>query len=217
MTEEADSVAKGTHDAPRRLLLLLRHGETALNVARVLQPADTPLSDRGLRQARALALRLRAEPPARLLTSDLPRALQTAQALAQACGLSPRTSPLLRERDFGDWRGCPYDSLGFDPLDHARAPPGGESASAFAARCAQAWDWLLQQSAACAGTVAVVTHGLVIRTWLAARMPAMPLPRIGNTAVTELDAAPPHALRLLDCTRHLRGALADDAAGLSGG
>ena len=32
-------------------LLLIRHGETALNVARVLQPADTPLSARGVAQA----------------------------------------------------------------------------------------------------------------------------------------------------------------------
>ena len=37
------------------LLYLIRHGETPLNVARVLQPADTPLSERGQRQAQALA------------------------------------------------------------------------------------------------------------------------------------------------------------------
>ena len=36
-------------------LLLIRHGETALNVPRVLQPADTPLSARGMAQAEALA------------------------------------------------------------------------------------------------------------------------------------------------------------------
>ncbi|MBC8056958.1 MAG: histidine phosphatase family protein, partial [Rhizobiales bacterium] len=40
-------------------LLLIRHGETALNVARVLQPAETPLSARGAAQAEALGQRLR--------------------------------------------------------------------------------------------------------------------------------------------------------------
>ncbi|HEY9095643.1 MAG TPA: histidine phosphatase family protein, partial [Hydrogenophaga sp.] len=34
---------------------LVRHGETELNAARILQPADTPLSSHGLRQAHALA------------------------------------------------------------------------------------------------------------------------------------------------------------------
>ena len=43
-----------------RELWLIRHGETALNVARVLQPADTPLSARGIAQAEALARRLAA-------------------------------------------------------------------------------------------------------------------------------------------------------------
>ncbi|HEY9065800.1 MAG TPA: histidine phosphatase family protein, partial [Burkholderiaceae bacterium] len=39
-------------------LLLVRHGETALNATRVLQPADTPLSARGIAQAEAIARRL---------------------------------------------------------------------------------------------------------------------------------------------------------------
>ena len=39
-------------------ILLIRHGETALNAARIVQPADTPLSERGIAQARALARRL---------------------------------------------------------------------------------------------------------------------------------------------------------------
>ena len=32
-------------------IVLVRHGETALNVARVLQPADTPLSASGDRKS----------------------------------------------------------------------------------------------------------------------------------------------------------------------
>ena len=56
-------------------ILLVRHGETALNAARVMQPADTPLSERGLAQARAVARRLAQRGRvAALLSSDLPRA-----------------------------------------------------------------------------------------------------------------------------------------------
>lgn len=198
-------------------LLLVRHGETALNAARVLQPAETPLSARGERQAQALAVRLRGEGLVTLLASDLPRAWQTAQAVARACGVAALASPLLHERHFGQWRGRAYDSLGLDPLSFAEAPPGGESAADFAARCARAWNWVLQQHAARPGPLAVVTHGLVIRAWLAACAPETELPRIGNTSVTELEATPPHRLRLLNCTRHLGADLAEGPQSLSGG
>ena len=63
-------------------LFFIRHGETALNVARVLQPSDTPLNERGLAQARALGARLAGSGIAHILSSDLPRALQTGQAIA---------------------------------------------------------------------------------------------------------------------------------------
>ena len=46
-------------------LLIIRHGETPLNVARVLQPADTPLSANGLAQAAALAQQARDVAPRR--------------------------------------------------------------------------------------------------------------------------------------------------------
>ena len=70
-------------------LLFVRHGETALNAARVLQPAATPLGATGLAQAQAIALRVAALAPAAVVTSDMPRALQTAQAIAQAAGATP--------------------------------------------------------------------------------------------------------------------------------
>ena len=81
-----------------------------------MQPPDTPLSPRGLLQARAVAERLRAEALSALWSSDLPRAWQTADAIARACGLAALPQPLLHERNFGDLRGRAYDSLGFDPL-----------------------------------------------------------------------------------------------------
>ena len=56
-------------------IVLVRHGETALNAARVLQPADTALSERGIAQAHSLARRLVARGRiAAVLGSDLPRA-----------------------------------------------------------------------------------------------------------------------------------------------
>lgn len=218
-------------------LLIIRHGETALNVARVLQPADTPLSARGHAQAAALGRRLAAAAPGQrpvaIVSSDLPRALQTAQAIAEACGLPVLTSPLLHERNFGDLRGQPYDSLGHDPLTSPDAPPGGESLAAFGERCRQAWAWLLAQPEIDTdrplagpdqpvGPLAVVTHGLVIREWLERGTLQLPTGQVlerglANTSLTIASRRPPHTVRLLDCTTHLDSGVGEDAHSLSGG
>lgn len=152
-------------------LWLVRHGETALNAARILQPVDTPLSAHGLRQAQALAEQMAGEPIAGILSSDLPRAKQTAQAIASRTGHPMRTTVLLHERSFGDWRGQPYESLSADPLMMDVAPPGGESASQFVERCRQAFDHALQLQGEIGGPLVAVTHGLVIRQMLMALPP----------------------------------------------
>lgn len=206
-------------------LLIIRHGETPLNVARVLQPADTPLSEHGRAQAAALAQRLAGDAalrPTALASSDLPRALQTAQAIAAACGLELLTTPLLHERNFGDLRGLAYDTLGFDPLMRDEAPPGGESTAQFGARCQAAFAWVLAQQAMHGGRLAIVSHGLVIRHWLQQGPlqlpPGLEAPqRLANTSLTVASATPPHRVSRVDCTEHLAGGVGEDAASLSGG
>jgi broad specificity phosphatase PhoE len=203
-------------------LLLIRHGETALNASRTMQPADTPLSARGMAQAEAVAARLALLKPVAVLSSDLPRALQTAQAIASAAGDLPlQTSALLHERNFGDLRGRAHASLGFDALVMRDAPPNGESMADFDARADQAFELALQLQARLGGPLVVVSHGLVIKSWLARRValpPGVDLPaRIGNTSVTRVSPQAPHAADLVDCTAHLHGRLAEDGSSLSGG
>ena len=205
-------------------LLLIRHGETALNAARVLQPADTTLSARGIVQAQALARRLVMPPSLRItaiISSDLPRARRTAEAIAAATGAPIETSALLQERNFGDWRGLPYDGMPIDPLTLAGAPPGGESAAAFEARVAQAFALVVQRHAALGGPLAVVTHGLVLIAMTCAHLrltAGMTVPtHFGNTSLSIVDAMPPHAVTLLNDTAHLDTTARDDPAALSGG
>lgn len=205
-------------------LLLVRHGETALNAARILQPADTPLSERGHAQAAALARRLAGQPVTQLWSSDLPRAWQTAEPIARACDLTIRPWPALQERNFGDLRGRPYDSLGVDPLAMAEAPPAGESIETFEARIDAALDAALVAARGESGCIVLVSHGLVIHSLLArriARAPGVALPpRIANTsisAISAIDPGTPPRATLIDCTAHLAGASADDPLALSGG
>ena len=202
-------------------ILLLRHGETLLNASRVMQPADTPLGPRGLAQAAAVARRLAGLRPAAIVSSDLPRAWQTAQAVADATGLPVEAEPLLHERNFGALRGRPRDGLGFDPLELQDAPEGGESMADFLARAAAAWARIQRRRAMLDGPLIVVSHGLVIHAWLRHHVQldgCMVLPqRLANTSVSEVDAEAPHRVRRVDCTLHLSEVEADDPRSLSGG
>lgn len=202
-------------------LVLIRHGETTLNAARVLQPAATALSDRGLRQAEALAGRVARLGVAGIVASPLPRALQTAEVIAVATRRPIASNALLEERNFGALRGLSYDALGAGGITAGDAPPGGESMPDFEARVARAFAAIVALRAKLDGPLVVVTHGLVIRALLVhhLKLPAgRALPtRIANTSLTLAAALPPHEVSLLDCTLHLAGDLREDETSLSGG
>jgi 2,3-bisphosphoglycerate-dependent phosphoglycerate mutase len=202
-------------------IYLIRHGETAFNVARVFQPADTPLSERGVAQAQALAKRLASMGVTDIVSSDLPRALRTAQEISATTGAPIETTALLHEKNFGDWRGKPYDGMGFNPMTMLEAPPGGESMLEFQQRVARAFELVAKRRATTVGNLAVVTHGLVLREMLSkhARVLAhMRLPaQMDNTSISVIDASSPFEAALLNCTLHLEGATLADPKGLSGG
>ncbi len=202
-------------------ILLVRHGETPLNASRVLQPPNTPLSERGSAQARAVGERLASTQLAGVLASDLRRAYETAGPIAAAHGLPIQTSPLLHERNFGLLRGLPYDTMGYNPIEMEGAPPGGESMPEFLARVARAFEAMVALRARLSGPLAVVSHGLVIKSILRhhVHLPdGMPPPeRIGNTSVTVIEPNAPYRASLIDCTTHLAGRIGDDGHSLSGG
>jgi broad specificity phosphatase PhoE len=139
-------------------LLLIRHGESTWNAEYRLQgQADPPLSPLGREQAAAL-LPFLEDLPARALSSDLTRAVQTAEALG--LGGAP-TDARWREIDIGDWAGRTLDEV--DPGDVAAwqrgelAPPNAETFAELQARVAAAVDELRGEDAV------VVTHGGCVR------------------------------------------------------
>lgn len=88
--------------APATTLYIARHGETLWNTERRMQGhLDSPLSALGVEQALALAARMHELQPAALYSSDLGRALRTAEIIAGSCGLEPRVDEQLRERHLG--------------------------------------------------------------------------------------------------------------------
>lgn len=192
-------------------ILVVRHGETDGNAARILQRPDIPLNARGLRQAEQLAERLSADGFVHILCSDLLRARMTAAPLAARSGFAIEESPLLQERNFGDLRGTAYAAVGQDPFGLDFAPPNGEDWPTFHVRVAEAFAFIVSRRNAVGGTLVVVTHGLVCRalverhTLLADGMIAPE--RYDNTSVTVLHEHPPHGVSLVNCTRHLTASL----------
>ena len=198
-------------------ILLVRHGETDGNAARVLQRPDVPLNDRGLRQAEQLARRLSALGFARILCSDLLRARMTAAPLAARSGIAIEQSPLLQERNFGDLRGLPYAELTENPFGPDVRPPNGEDWPTFHARVADAFAFIVSRRRSANGTLVVVTHGLVCRA-LVERHALLPegaaVPdRFDNASVTVMQEDAPHGVSLLNCTRHLMTSLEADRTG----
>lgn len=186
-------------------LYLIRHGETEANARRVLQVPGVPLSERGQDQARRLGARLIDEGIRHILASDYARAAMTAQAISAAAGVPVDHEPLLQERNFGDLRGSAYADLDSDPFAPGYEPPGGESWDAFHARTDVAFAAVERYAARASGHVAVVTHGLVCRAFVARNLgvgeDAVPAGWV-NTSLTIIDG-PPWKLRLLNCSAHL--------------
>jgi len=156
-------------------ILLIRHGETAWNAVRRLQGhIDIPLNEQGERQAAALARALSAERLDAIVSSDLQRAMQTAQAVAaRHAHLRLATDPQLRERAYGVFEGMLYPDIERQYPDdfarwHARdidavMPAGGRLAESFRQFYQRSIAALQAVAARHAGqTVAVVAHGGVL-------------------------------------------------------
>ena len=87
-------------------LLLVRHGETVANKAQILQ-GQTPgeLNETGKEQARAVRDQMKDVYIDTFVASDLHRAIQTCEIIAEPHGKPIVTTPPLRERDWGSFTG----------------------------------------------------------------------------------------------------------------
>lgn len=187
-------------------ILAIRHGETAWNVdTRIQGQLDVALNDTGRWQAQRLGLALQGEDIGAAYSSDLIRAFETAQAIAQH---PTRSEPLavvghtgLRERHFGHlqgqtWaeieNGWPEDAKLWRGRDPHWSPLGGESLTALRQRVASTVQELASQHMG--EQIVLVAHGGVMDALyrLATRQP-IEAPRtwhLGNAAINRLLWSP---------------------------
>ena len=94
------------------MISFVRHGETPFNRDGRLQGrVDLELSDKGLDQAARAASRFAGSSIARIYTSPLRRAQQTAAAIAEVCGAEIEIDERLIELDYGEWDGRPLSEI----------------------------------------------------------------------------------------------------------
>jgi probable phosphoglycerate mutase len=119
-------------------IIAVRHGETSWNVAsRIQGQKDIGLNDTGRWQARRVGAALATEPITAVYSSDLGRAQETAQSIAEVAGIPVVADQGLRERSFGIFEGKTFDEIRENWPEQAQnwrkripewqPPEGGES------------------------------------------------------------------------------------------
>jgi probable phosphoglycerate mutase len=150
--------------------IVIRHGETAWNAqSRIQGHLDSPLNEEGLAQALLVGDRLGHETFSTLYSSDLGRALQTVQPIADRTAHEVVREPRLRERHLGVFQGLTGEQCERDyPQDYARfklrdpdhVVPGGESVRQLFQRVSGIFTDLADAHPD--QRVVVVTHGGVL-------------------------------------------------------
>lgn len=173
-------------------LILVRHGESEWNrIGRYQGQEDAPLSELGLRQAEALANRLKREQIEAIYTSPLQRARRTAEAIAH---FHPE-APFIEERALyeihhGEWQGLlaaevreRYSELlaEWRSFPTRCQMPGGESFSNILKRTLNLREHLAKKHVG--GTILLSTHDVVVKILIADAL-GMHMDRINRIWVT---------------------------------
>ena len=203
-------------------VLLIRHGQSEGNAERRFGGhTATPLSPRGRRQAQALARALKDEGLTALYSSDLARAVETAEPLAKLTGLAINPTNAFRERSVGVMEGLTFENAAqqhpeqYAALlrrDFEHVLTGGESYRQLLDRAWQKLDEIIAQNEG--GKIAVFSHTGTICILALHLMGALDAPELkpvwitsANCGVTRFELVEDGLVRVLTLndTRHLSG------------
>jgi len=201
-------------------ILLVRHGQSQGNAERRFGGhSPTPLSELGLRQAEATARALTVENLTAIYSSDLLRAVQTAEPLARETKLEIKRTGALRERSVGRMEGLTFeDAAEAFPEEYAallrrdfeHVLLGGESYRQLLDRAASELDRAIAEHRG--GTIAVFSHTGTICILALHLMGALDAPNLrpvwvssANCGVTRFEIQHGGLIRVLNVndTRHL--------------
>lgn len=152
-------------------LILVRHAEAQGNVDQIFHGwTDSELTDKGIRQARKLAERLSKIDIDVIYSSDLKRAINTANFIADIKNLDVNIKRDLREINAGEWEDISFDRIDEEWPEQSYymnnqlnllCPPNGESVLNFNNRILTEINNIILQNLN--KNICVVTHGTAIR------------------------------------------------------
>lgn len=156
-------------------LLLVRHGQTDWNpIQKVMGHSPICLNETGKKQAQNLADWLKNIPLDVIYSSTMPRALQTAEIIAQGRKIPMIPEPGVAEIDYGDWVGLTFKDLEEKHAEHyhayrfkasTMAIPGGETVLGVQKRGIEAIERMRKKHTQ-GEKVLVVSHADVIKAIL---------------------------------------------------
>jgi broad specificity phosphatase PhoE len=198
-------------------IIFVRPGETDWNrQVRWQGWVASPLSTHGKRQAERLANYVRHIAMTVLYTSDLVRAVQTAEILSGTLGFAPVLDERLRERNIGDWQGLTIDEMrAWYPDQYQQLltdsenyrVPGGESRADVRKRMVEVFNDILKQDKG--ETIGIISHTTAIHALLADLIPGGTGKEVAvsNTSVTTIALEEKGKWRLVasDDVLHLEG------------
>ena len=203
-------------------VLLIRHGQSKGNAeGRFGGHTPTPLSPRGLSQAEATARALLPESITAIYSSDLRRAVETAEPLARLTNLSIERSSALRERSVGVMEGLTFEEAASKhPLQYAallrrdldHVLLGGESYRQMLERASRQLDRAIDEHRG--GRIAIFSHTGTIGILTLHLMGALDAPELrpvwiatANCGITRIELRGDGFIRVLavNDTRHLMG------------
>lgn len=201
-------------------VLLIRHGQSEGNAERRFGGhTATPLSPRGRKQAQATAQALKDDQLTAIYSSDLARAVETAQPLARLTGLPIDTTEAFRERSVGVMEGLTFeDAAQRHPEEYAallrrdfeHVLSGGESYRQLLDRARNKLDEVIEQHQG--GRIAVFSHTGTICIMALHLMGALDAPELkpvwissANCGITRFELRADGFVRVLavNDTRHL--------------
>lgn len=198
-------------------VIFIRPGETDWNRDLRYQGwVAIPLNSYGKRQAQRLANYIRNIGVGALYTSDLKRATETADLLAEKLGSAPIADQRLRERDIGVWQGLTQQEMQlWYPAEYAQfvgdpdgyRVPEGESRKDVRERILAAFNEYL--AADKGETIAILSHSTAINALLAEIIPSIKFGSVdvSNTSVTTIKRDDNDVWQLVtaDDITHLEG------------
>ncbi len=171
---------------------LVRHGESEANLAKIAAGVgvDSPLTDLGRAQARAIAPVLQHLPvkPSHIFHSPMIRATETAKIINSVMNLGITKQPGLEEHHIGELEGQPWDVV-LPYFQGHMDPPGGETMKDFESRVREGINKVLAEDLD--GPPLIVAHGGLFHAF--SRIYAREFSSVPNCLIHHFDPYPDHA------------------------